>query len=92
MGMNFHSGLVDGADTVQTFSASFPTGAIFASPAGVTPTAYDGHATAQQNVWKSDRESELSHVELSVRNWCSFISSYSAFRYSKGIVIFCLTY
>lgn len=55
--------------TVQTFSASFPTGAIFASPAGVTPTAYDGHATAQQNVWKSDRESKLSHVRQRVKNF-----------------------
>ena len=40
--------------TVQTFFAGFLTGAVFASPAGVTPTAYDGHATAHYTVGKSD--------------------------------------
>ena len=44
----------------QTFSASFPTGAIFASPTAVTPTAYNGDVRAQQTVWKSDMQSELS--------------------------------
>ena len=39
--------------TVRTFFASFLAGAVFASPAGVSPAAYDGHATAHKT--KSER-------------------------------------
>ena len=55
---------------VQTSSAGFPTGAVFAPPAGVTPTAYNGRATAHKimylnDVGKSRRSSkESSHVEI----------------------------
>ena len=41
---SFHSVLFDTADSSDTFSARFLTGAVSASPAGFTPTAYYGHA------------------------------------------------
>ena len=37
-----------GRPAVQTFSASFLTSAVLASPAGITPTAYNGHAIAHK--------------------------------------------